>query len=461
LKSRLFQRLATAGALATSAVVLLGGVAHATPTGQAPQFFTPTVNQFRATGSETTYYVMNAVGNLFSQASIYGCTLNTVDYRTCTQSDGSATDIKDNWSRNEFINGEGIGTGNGIGQLCGSKATGGLTVDFARGSRAPNSGDNCPTAVPLQFAADSVVGVVFPFLNTGTITCTGTCTTAQTGPPAAGWRTGDPVGGPYTGIPFANVDNTASTILGESQAAAIYCDKTGPHAINDWGQLNDATIDTTTGKTKGSEGIGTVIGVPIYIPFVNTGSGTYSTWKTFVGCDPNTKNTDAQTAQENDAPQLGDIAVADHGSDNIAASNQIAASLYYISYGVSQWRGYTYGSELPGRTPIPGKLTKINNLAASQGAELAKTIATVRGLYNIYLPTKVRASMAGFLNYLCDTDAAHVNHGIDLTTGINYASELGNTIGTQFVFPQVPCAVDGGGNSVPPITAAMVTDFNS
>jgi hypothetical protein len=457
---RFLKRLAMAGAITTSVALLLGtGVGQAATLGQGPQFFTPGVNQFRATGSETTYYVMTAVGSLYSQSSIYGCTLSSTDFKSCvTTADGSATDTLDDYSRNEFINGEGIGTGNGIGQLCGSKPTGGLTVDFARGSRAPNAGDGCPSAVALEFARDSVVGVVFPFHNKAAVACTGTCSATQVGPVSAGWRPGDPLGGPYSGVALTGLDNTTQVPgSGHSLAFEIYCDTTTSFKINDWGQLTDKTDDPANpGHSKGSEGIGTPIGAPIYIPAVNTGSGTYSTWKSYVGCDPNTKNTDAKIVQENDAPQLTDIANADNPSDSIAAANQVAESLYYISYGVSQWRPYTYSSG-----GVSGKLTKINGLSASPALELSKTIATFRGLYNIYKSGSVRASVAGFLNYLCDTDPGKANHGTDLTTGKNYSDELTNTISTQFVFPRVPCAVDGSGNSIPPITAAQVTDLNS
>jgi hypothetical protein len=198
--------------------------------------------------------------------------------------------------------------------------------------------------------------------------------------------------------------------------------------------------------------------VPIYFPFVNTGSGTYSVWKSFVGCDPNTKNTDARTVQENNAPQLADIATADNPTDNVAAANQVARSLYYASYGVTQWHPYTYSvPNAATGTNKSGKLTKINNVVASPLQELNGTIATVRGLYNVYKSDALKGSVAGFLNWMCDTDPTKVRHDIDLSTGKNYSDELTNLIGTQFVFPRVPCAVDGSGNSTPPITSGVTT----
>ena len=547
MKLRRLKRLAPLGAAAVSMALLIGtGPAQANTLGQPPQYPTAGMNQFRAAGSETTYYVMNAVGNLFSQTSVYGCTLNTLDNRTCnnTAGDGSATDSFDDYSRNEFVNGAGIGSGAGVKQLCAASNTGGLVTDFARMSRAPKSSECGGKAIGLQFAWDSIPALVFPFHNTAAITCTGTCSATQIGPVAAGWRPGDAVGGPYSGVAFNNISNTSSAVLGNNSLAfEIYCDKSTSSrsvsdavftsgsvtmtsatanfastdvgstiitstanvaagtfikkvnsatsvdlsnkaaqsssgqnvtigtgfGINDWGQLTDPTPDAAHGNVaKGLEGIGAPIGVPIYIPAVNTGSGTYSVWSSYVGCDPNAKNADGQTAQENDAPQLTDIANRDFPSDNIAANNQIAASLYYVSYGVSQWHPYTTTT-----SNISGQETKVNGVFPSTAKELQGTsgIATARQLVNAYVPTLMRGSVAGFLNWLCDTDPAGqssplggpassgATHGTDLTTGKNYSAELTNTISTQFVFPRVPCGrTDGsGGQGTATVTSGSTT----
>jgi hypothetical protein len=224
-----WRRLLLAGAIGTSVALSASGIAQAATLNTSPQWRTADVNMFRATGSETTFYVLNQIGNLYSQAAIFGCTLQSVDLRTCnTAADGANTDVLDNYSRNEFVNGEGIGSGNGIGQLCGTKPTGGLPVDFARSSRAPQASDNCATAVGLQFAKDSLVGVYFPFNNTSAVTCSGGSCVGQIGPVSRGWRTGDPLAGPYSGVEFTNIDNTASASLGgASLSSELYCDKTG------------------------------------------------------------------------------------------------------------------------------------------------------------------------------------------------------------------------------------------
>lgn len=499
MKVRFFARLLAAGAIASS-VALTAGAASAAPTGQSPQFFQPTgVNPIRSAGSETTFYLMNQLGSLYNQTSVYGCTLSSTDNRTCvTTSDGTATDTLDDYSRDEYINGAGIGSGGGIGELCGSKVTGGLSVNFARASRSLNANE-CNTAVQLNYADDLVAPVTFTGVNTSLISgntaaCTtstaalpgGTATTAynvpcgQIGPVAAGWRPGDPLAGPYSGNAFTNMTIDANA-TGTSLAARIYCPTNGS-PITDWGQLTDKSQPV---------GSGAPIGVPIYIPFVNTASGTQSFYKGVIGCDPNSKNQDKQVAQENDAPQMSDLAYGNYPgtttANYVAQSNQVAATLYYVSYGVSQWRPYTSSvtvPQQPNAAPISGAKTSsanilnVNNVTPSTACALPNSggcfdnanppnavtqIATARKLYNIVNPvtptatlTGLTASTGGFLNWICDTDPAKANHGKDLTTGKNYADEIDYTINTQFLFPRVPCL---GTTSAPviPIVAAGAT----
>jgi hypothetical protein len=639
-KFRLLKRLICAGAMATTvAMVAGGGVGQAATTNQSPTFFTTQVQQFRAAGSETLFYIMDEVQTLWMQTSVYGCTLQSSDLRTCnTGADGTATDTQDNYSRNEFINGLGNGSGNGIGQMCGTKQTGGLTVDFARASRAWKTSDGCASVGVTQFniANDGVVGIDFPFNNTTTLTCLSgdTCSATQVGPVAAGWRTSDPVAGPYTGTPVTNIDNSVTDVSlgGKSLAFRIYCDKGGRttnadlvantttskadrvvsdasaaasgattltsagnnfqttpstfpstpsgdigaevsgtgipandyvtavgsggssvtlavattgavsgvtlhfaatvfspqdgngvgefaagdlnqtvngagayggipasttvfafvntgvvilsndvtaasttaqvalggsgFAINDWGQLTDPAHPITGTVTT----LGTSIGAPIYIPAINTGSGTYSTWSGFVGCDPNTKNTDHQVVQENDAPQLADVAglgkavaQSDHPTDNIAAANQMAETLYYMSYGVSQWHPYTYTSMNDvevGGVPTPqvqsGSIMSFNGTGDSVLGNKSGSFPGARHLYLIVRNDQIRGSVAGFINWICNPSTA--SHGTDLTTGKNYAQELAGQFNTIFSFPQIQCASD----TAPAINApgATTNTFN-
>ena len=522
MRSGMFKRLATIGAIAASAALLIGmpGASAAT-LGQPPQWFTGQVNQDRATGSETIYYITTDLFRLYNQTSIFGCSLST-NFKTCTLPDPAGTDITDNYDRNEFTNGEGIGSSGGIGQLCGTKTTP-YPVDFARSSR-PVGGSDCATAVGLPFARDSITGVGFPSLNTATVTCTGVCAATQVGPVANGWRTGDPLAGPYTGKPVVanTLDNSSAGALGtatESLTKKIYCD-TGGNGVSDWGQLTDKTADpakhseaatttsgttlvtdasaasadqgkiitgtgipvstrvvsvvagtsytlenaatasgsptVTVGTTLGDIGTGASISAPIQVPYVNPNSGTKKDWDTYVGCDSNGKATQtaANLVQENDMPDVLTTAFAAGeagGTDNIAGSNFEAETLAYESFGVAGWQSFTLGG---------GRQLRINGIGASPTVELNGTIKTVRFLNYIYRTDTLRASVAGFLNWVCNDTTT--NHGKDLTTGANYGSEMDTEIGTVFSFPRpfntiagspVPtgCTPDANGNTQPPV----------
>jgi hypothetical protein len=497
--------------------MLLGPTtAGAAGTGTGPQWFTPTgVNQIRSAGSETSYYIMARIGDLYTQTSIYGCTLST-DNRSClTASDGDSTNVLDDYSRQEYINGAGVGSGTGLKMLCGLSGgalSGAPTVDFARTSRAAKStenGGNCPSAaspfinngtsynapVDLAYADDSIAGLAFPFVNQAALVCGGTCSATQLGPVASGWVPGDPLAGPYTNNPLNDLANTETTPGGGINTSIIHRIQCGTGTaaftgrISDWGQLTDKTVDSSITLTKtngngvqstynptlGQEGNGAKIGIPIYVPAVNTNSGTESVWQGFAGCASTGVNLNGDpnnVMQENDAPQLlligakggsgtggtstylsnAEVAsgsasnpsatyfpAASGTTDNIYANNLLAASIYYVSYGVSTWKPYTV---LPGL----GKKTTINSISNSQRNETLSTclagcqlLATQRQLHNYVNPKGLRASTLGFMNWICDTDGTNARHGLDLTTGVNYSAELTNTIGTIYFFPREDC----------------------
>jgi ABC-type phosphate transport system substrate-binding protein len=425
LLKRCFTVVAAAGLMA----VAFGPSAQAATTGTSPHWYNGHIDQFRAGGSETTFYVMNAINNLYSQSSLFGCTLLTSDFQTCnTAGDTQDTDTLDNYDRDEFDNGAGIGSGNGLSILCGVPA-GAIPEDFARSSR-PSNGSSCENSLTfLPFAKDALVGVVFDKEHAVT---TGSATT-PIGPVAAGWRgDGDATNcnllsnpGPHfdngvngcDGVPFNNISNVGGA---SSVAFKIWCD-TSASGVSDWGQLTDPTH---------AVGAGTAIGVPIKFWGVNSGSGTYSVWKSFLGCDPNTKQPDANhLLQENNAPQIRSVENRLFPSDPIQVENDVEASLYWGSFGVMNSNSFSKGG---------GSFTKINGTTVSPATETA-SLASFRNVFNAFKPASLKSSVAGFLNWICSTSDG--DHGVDLTSGKNYNVELTNTIGTKFGFPRLPCAI--------------------
>ena len=88
-KSRLRSHLARAAAIGfaglTASLVVGAGVASAAtppdPTGGAnpvaPHFYNGNVEGIRDSGSDTTFFMMQRIGDLYTGAGLYGCTLNS------------------------------------------------------------------------------------------------------------------------------------------------------------------------------------------------------------------------------------------------------------------------------------------------------------------------------------------------------------------------------------------------
>ena len=155
-------RAAAVGAAALSATLIVGGgVASASvpsdPPGGAtpvpPHFYNGNVEGIRDTGSDTTFFMMQKIGDLYTGAGLYGCTLNSSAGQTLYNSSDpassttneeffcqsgqniSTTDVNDNWDRTEVTEGvDDVGSGAGQNQLCDALSTP-LPVDFARSSK--------------------------------------------------------------------------------------------------------------------------------------------------------------------------------------------------------------------------------------------------------------------------------------------------------------------------------------
>jgi len=300
--------------------------------------------------------------------------------------------------------------------LCGGPA-GGLPVDFARSSRAVKSSDTCNTdLVSKPLAKDAIVGVNFPAETPPS--------GATIGPVALGWRPNDALGGPYSGRPFTNLDNTTNIVN------RIWCQTstsgTTPR-ITDWGQLTDPAQPV---------GSGAPIGAPINIWGVQTSSGTYGGWNTFVGCTDSNVNVPQSTSggvnhviQENNAQQIRNVTNLET-TDPVARYNQINQSLYFMSFGVFQSTPFAASN---------ASAMQINGVDATSLVISSGGIATVRTLYNIYRKSTLRASTAGFLNWvhMQDSNTAPTNHGTDAVTGKFYNKEITTAINTTFGFVQL------------------------
>lgn len=539
MRSRKSSRIAGAATIAIAALTglltLSGGVASAITvppypaTGVYPNWFTAGTtpgthngtetasNIIRGAGSDTTFFMMQQLGDLYSQAGLYGCTLigsGTGQNANCDDtgsgpnySDTATTDTSDNFNRTEVLQGvNSIGSGTGQSQLCGTVPSP-QAVDYARSSKP--AGSAC-TMVQLGYAKDSIPAIDFqsvdpaavgtptyfngktfntsgssanPAFPTAASTNTTPCTAACIGAVAAGWLPGDPTncvpsgeglsGTPCSGTPFNDIDNggNGTSPTGASSIAyRIWC-ATDSTRITDWGQLTNLSASGPgNGGTAKTVGNGAPIGVPIRVIGINPGSGTVATFSSYAesgvsggGCSvsgtlmdtnaasgPNPLVSNGVTgnleiAVENNASQIGDFAAADFANDPADQAVELATSLYAESYGVnlSNPNAGTESLEpgtgtVPAGVPLSYTATVMNedNQTPTIANERTNNYPTARTLFNIFRPATLRASTAGFLQWICDSNSA-IHKKTDLTTGVNFDQEITNVINNNFEFSRL------------------------
>ena len=301
-----------------------------------------------------------------------------------------------------------------------------------------------------------------------------------------------------SGTPFTNLTNTEdpSSTNGTATSVAyrLFCQhgsSTTPYEsqIMDWGNLTNLSA-AANGGTAAKPGDGAPIGVPIRIIGVNTGSGTLSTFYSFTqsgitggtnctGAAPlgSSSNVDAdaasgqnpQTSQgtsgnleiavENDVNQVGDFASANWADNsgvtsatNADAADQavdIATSLYFESLGVysTNPNAQVTSIEIPSNataglipsgqpsTFLAGQMSA-NGTKILVGSETTNVYAMDRTLFNAYNTNSLKASVGGFLNWMCDANS-DFQKGVDRIAGGNYDTDLTNLIQGQFGFSRL------------------------
>jgi hypothetical protein len=275
----------------TMATVAVGQkVAMAAPVAQCgangdnplpPHFCNGNVEMIRGNGSELLLQTMQKIGDLYTDAGVLGCEVNSSPGETlynssdpasaatnygyyCVPNDGTTdgvdnTDVVDNWDRTEVL--EGIthaGSANAQAELCGSLSTP-LPVDFARSGLPPDGA--CSTMVEAGYAKDAVPIISYPVNPTAF----GTSTTAPysglnggvVGPVSDGWLPGDPNDGPYSGTALTNISNADNGGGASSTAYRIWC-ASGSTRISDWGALTNLGPDIVIPSASVVAGTNTV-----------------------------------------------------------------------------------------------------------------------------------------------------------------------------------------------------------
>jgi len=365
--------------------------------------------------------------------------------------------------------------------------------DMAPGYVGTSFSSFCQTAVAVgcssvgqtlttPFPASGIGPVADGWLPGDPFTCGGTPTTCS--------------GTPFNNM-TNTVDPSSGGTGATSVAYRLFCQH-GSSAtpfqsqIMDWGNLTNLSA-AANGGTAQAPGDGAPIGVPIRIIGVNTGSGTASTFYTFAqsgilggtNCKGNTAgnplggsgNLDVNAASqgnpqiaqgpaggagnneialENDVNQVGDFAAANWqnfpGAGNADSADQaidIATSFYFSSLGVYstnsnaqvasiQIQPGASGGLIPAGQPSTFLASQMNanGVKGTPVNMLNNNYAMARTLFNVIRTDKLRASAAGFNNWLCDANSAFTK-GQDRILGGNFDTDLNNLIDGQFGFQRV------------------------
>ncbi len=427
-----------------------------------PNFNNGNITTVRSAGSDTTFFLMQQIGDLYNQAGLYGCNLDATFAHCNTSNNVATTDTTDNYSKTEVSTGlDKLGSGDGQKQLCSMTPTVGgtteptpLPVDFARSSK-PNGG-YCSDEVQTGFAIDYVPAMSFPNVNPGTygaITNTAAPfyaasqvagpSTGEIGPVAKGWLPGDNVAGTYSGTAFTNVTGTGGAA---SIAYRLWC-ATDSTRITDWGQLtNLSATGVGNGGNAKTVGNGAAVGVPVNLWGINTGSGTEFTFITWaqsgqVSCPGNGNGNGDGGNQllENNMSQLSIYLNGNYPGQLPEQATELATSLSYMSNGVYNSNVYAHNAVVGTDTYAA---TKVKENGLNPGVP---TYPTRRTLYNIYRTGTLKGSTAGFVNWILD-DNNVFQKGTDNSTGLNYDTEISGLINTTFGFQRI--ADDSGGGDL-------------
>ena len=226
------------------------------------------------------------------------------------------------------------------------------------------------------------------------------------------------------------------------------------------GTSSAATLTFATGSTL-AVGSGVAIGLPIRVVGVSTAAGIEATWASYAesgvsggGCSAPSANTNAandpnpSTAPspnsahillQNNASQIADYAASDFPSDPVDQAIEIGTSLYYESNGVYNTNPFAAAAVVTnGSTTISYTLDKLsmNGETPTVPNLLNNFYPTAFTLSNIYRTDTVRASTAGFLNWICDANDDFTK-GTDNETGLNFDTELQTLITGTFGFARL------------------------
>jgi ABC-type phosphate transport system substrate-binding protein len=396
-KSRVARVALLATSIALMAFLVLPGGANATTrAAKTTKVKVIKPSQILGSGSDTTYQMMAALDTLYNDSA--GC--NTIatpgntqplDFR-CITPDPAGTITTENYPHDVVREAYPLGSSSGISQLCQQGLAGVANMQFARSSRTLRATD-CHNLHFVAYARDGISWEAFPGV---------------------------------AGSPAAAMNNQSGTCAGSTGFCLTQQ------------QLKDILLNCTitkwdqVGVPDGSGGTD-----PIVIYTAQANSGTRATYEGFVGGS-------SQTCIP--ANQLASHTVFENENTTILGNADAKDALFFFSFGV-----YTNtvapnpdGSALGEIDGVPVNVTTIGDSTFPFGRFLFNVScgAAAGSLCGTAKPagtrTKAYVSEKG---WLCKLGTSHSD---DPLTGLNYRTEIANTISKQGFVPLQSGPIGGG-----------------
>lgn len=457
-----------------------GGTAGAIPPSPpnpsgGPLLFNGVTNQSRGAGSDTTYFQIVALADLYNGAP--GCKVPSTaadgtDWSECNDDTASSV-LTENFDHDEISNAApfGVGSSAGLDQLCGNLVTT-LPVNFARSSRIPTVAADCAGLTATAFARDGFSFVQWE--NNRRAWVTNASNQVLQGPPASGCLPGQASSAGATSLGFAGVAPGVTACNGFLSASANrrMSDKLikaiwGTGGVTDWCHLNNSPADgaiphatsTTSGVLAGDTNDPHDTN-PAYFPLcatampiekwaVNTSSGTYGFFQGFLGAAPNAHRTMpctiATTAtttcpvanlgtpiQENDTNPIllnqGGVCNLPGGTAGGGANTRcpeltssiIQRSLHWGSWGRFKAAPFTGGGAVFARIGLAGApntdfiAPTIGNVGQTVGCTSTTCYLYARELYNVVKtvdPTGPGLAAKAFTEWICRSAVIPTGNG--------------------------------------------------
>jgi ABC-type phosphate transport system substrate-binding protein len=395
-----------AGAVALSALTGIAattaGAADYTPSGVSVNAgFDGQIQVLRGSGSDTTYPVMTALGQIYNRSA--GCSL----WAGATTSDQPISGI---------TNLDGSNSSASVGyQMCRNRTTDANTL----GTLVQTENfDHDVTAEDFPIGSGAGIGMLLATVDTSGSTVTnfefpGYSADQTTGRSVAYARSSREK--KTSGYEFNNTDfygyakdalvviswKPLNTDFSKAQLQQIFCQTS---ALS-WQDLDSATYagDTAAVKSYG----------------IQTSSGTYATFQTYLGCDPNGRANNIGTGRvlfENDAQQVEN-----------SAANDKANAIWWMSFG--DWQTYSVRRGTSNTNFVDG-------VEATSDTISDNSYPLTRYLYHVTLKSAATATeglqggVRAYTEWLC-RNGGHAN---DTYTGKTIDSMITNTIkGNGFV----------------------------